>query len=118
MDDGYVEMFRVLRDVPLEEHSHEEVTFWGPLAGRSPALTRRLLMHVRDLDLSHLDPTAPQASDVDVVAAAFGAQIDLWDVILRHKEVWVVLCLLIMGLLQWWNSPVIVVTAAKGQTLQ
>lgn len=111
--DGYVDSVRLLKDVPLEEFNHPEVDFWGQLAGRSGYATRRLLAHVRALDHSYLENTSVIATDSSVIAEAFGAHVNLWDVILVHKDVWTVFVLLIVGLLQWWTAPCVVMTASK-----
>lgn len=89
------------------------MAFWRPSTGPSAHFIRIMLTHVRALSLHHLDADMPASSDRQVVAAAFGAHVDLWDVILSHKEVFTALVLLVMRLIQWWNAPCLVLTAAK-----
>lgn len=112
-DDGYVEMVRVLCDSPKEAHRHEQVSFWSPLTGQSAHFTRQLLVHVRGLDSEHLNARLLGTADTDAIAPAFGAQVNLWDVIIAHDAVAAALTLLVTGLLQWWNSPCFMLVSAQ-----
>jgi hypothetical protein len=114
-EDGYIDHVRVLKDVPRTEFFYEQtnVSFWNHLTGYSAFNHWTMLAHTRGLPANSLDPTLVINSTLEQVGNDFGTINNIWIVILVHVEVWIVCVFLVVGLIQHWDAPCLVVSSSK-----